>query len=158
MIKNWGVSSQANISSLGDDLWLLDWGSKELVDRILVLDRSLFGSTRIFLDRWTSIAGRTTFLQKQHIAWVWIQGIPLHLHSAELFRSLGEGCGGFLDFDVSHCPLNAVRIKVATSSDIPTRFTERFHNEVFVVRVFQETLVESSLMLGVWVAWMGRKE
>ncbi|CAN1162078.1 hypothetical protein LINPERHAP2_LOCUS24295 [Linum perenne] len=64
MNKNWGVPCHANISSLGDDLWLLDCGSKELMERILILDRSLFGSSRIFMDRWTVGAGRTTVLQK----------------------------------------------------------------------------------------------
>ncbi|CAN1294914.1 hypothetical protein LINPERPRIM_LOCUS22643 [Linum perenne] len=54
MNKNWGVPLQTKISNLGDDLWMLECNSKEMVNIILALDKVLFGSSRIFLDKWTS--------------------------------------------------------------------------------------------------------
>ncbi|CAN1156932.1 hypothetical protein LINPERHAP2_LOCUS21236 [Linum perenne] len=121
MAKNWGIPSGAQIWYLEDDVWLLDCATKEVVKRVLTLNRCLFGSTCIFLDGWTNGAGRSRCVYAQGRAWVLVQGIPLHLKSLELFRSLGDVCGGFLDYDDKLCPLNSVRLKIlATSSPFPT--------------------------------------
>ncbi|CAN1163120.1 hypothetical protein LINPERPRIM_LOCUS32502 [Linum perenne] len=78
-------------------------------------------------------AGRSGFLQKMEVTWVLIQGIPLHLRSLELFQSLGDKCGGFLDYDVSLCPISSVRIKVKEVGGIPEEVSIRFQTEVFPV-------------------------
>ncbi|CAN1785419.1 hypothetical protein LINPERHAP1_LOCUS16867 [Linum perenne] len=142
MTKNWGISSVSKIMCLGDDLWMVECPSKHAVDRIVSLNRCLYGSTRIFLDRWTEKAGRTTLLPRQRMVWVLIQGIPLHLRSLELFKAIGERCGGFVDFDDSLCPLNSVRIKVVDTNTIHEKVSLRFRNNLFMVKVVKE-LVEA---------------
>ncbi|CAN1244701.1 hypothetical protein LINPERPRIM_LOCUS6218 [Linum perenne] len=142
MTKNWGISSVSKIMCLGDDLWMVECPSKQAVDMIVSLNRCLYGSTRIFLDRWTEKAGRTTLLPKQRMVWVLIQGIPLHLRSLELFKAIGERCGGFVDYDDSLCPLNSVRIKVVDTNTIPEKVSLRFRNNLFMVKVVKE-LVEA---------------
>ncbi|CAN1132747.1 hypothetical protein LINPERPRIM_LOCUS30244 [Linum perenne] len=74
---------------------MVDCESNEAVCRVLALDRCLFGATRVFFDRWTEGAGRSACLENQGLAWILVKGIPLHLRSMELFRSLGDCCGGF---------------------------------------------------------------
>ncbi|CAN1182103.1 hypothetical protein LINPERPRIM_LOCUS40669 [Linum perenne] len=119
---------------------MLQCHSKETVDRILSLDRVLFGSSKVFLDRWTTIAGRTSVLQRQDRSWIWVHGIPLHLRSVDLFRRIGEICGGFLEYDERNCPLNAIRIKVVTSLDFSSKVSIHFRNSVFSVGVSSEGL------------------
>ncbi|CAN1189489.1 hypothetical protein LINPERPRIM_LOCUS24511 [Linum perenne] len=99
MHKNWGVQAAAKIWSLEDDVWLLECESLEAVRRVIALNRCRFGSVRIFLDNWTAGAGRSSCLEDQGLEWVVVRGIPLHLRSEELFRRIGELCGGFVEFD-----------------------------------------------------------
>ncbi|CAN1182233.1 hypothetical protein LINPERPRIM_LOCUS40737 [Linum perenne] len=87
--------------------------------RVIALNKCMFGSIRIFLDSWTAGAGRSTCLEDQGLAWVSVKGIPLHIRSAELFQSLGDLCGGFIEFDTQRCSLYSVRLKIAPASSIP---------------------------------------
>ncbi|CAN1181604.1 hypothetical protein LINPERHAP2_LOCUS35499 [Linum perenne] len=133
MAKNWGLPLSAKIMCLGDDLWLLECPTKETVDRVVALNRCLYGSSRLFLDRWTPRAGRSVVLPKQSLMWIVIQGIPLHLRSVNLFCALG-------DFDDKLCPLNAVRIKIAVVKVIPNAL-----NLVFKKRSFRSGFTENHL-------------
>ncbi|CAN1277278.1 hypothetical protein LINPERPRIM_LOCUS16283 [Linum perenne] len=141
MVKNWGLPSDVKILCLGEDLWVLECPSKEAVDRILALNRYLYGSSQIFFDRWTSEAGRSSCFLKQRVEWIVVRGIPLHLRSVDLFRALGESCGGFVDYDDRLCPLNSVRIKIKLTRDLPKILKLRFAEEVFTVKVCRESFV-----------------
>ncbi|CAN1145993.1 hypothetical protein LINPERPRIM_LOCUS6881 [Linum perenne] len=63
--KNWGVPVSSRYSDLGDDLWMLEYSSEAEVRRVLALGRTLYEASKVFLDRWTSEAGRTDVLKKQ---------------------------------------------------------------------------------------------
>ncbi|CAN1815184.1 hypothetical protein LINPERHAP1_LOCUS27350 [Linum perenne] len=139
MSKNWGIPSEAKICCLEDDLWLVECPSKLVVDRIISLNRCFYGSSRLFLDRWTIEAGRSAVMEKQRLPWVLIQGIPLHLRSFDLFRAIGERCGGFIDFDDRLCPLNSVRIKIEVSKSIPKEVQLCFRKSVVTVKVWKES-------------------
>ncbi|CAN1127128.1 hypothetical protein LINPERPRIM_LOCUS29407 [Linum perenne] len=119
---------------------MLECSSKAEVERILSLDRRWFGSSHIFLDRWTAAVGRSEVLRMLGLSWIRVLGIPMHLRSDDLFRHLGDACGGFLEFDVGGCPLNLVRIKVASSRDILSNIKLHFNKETFVVSVVKEGL------------------
>ncbi|CAN1189146.1 hypothetical protein LINPERHAP2_LOCUS39720 [Linum perenne] len=136
--RNWGISALTRIVKLGDDLYLLECSSQEEVSRICSLRRCQYGSSRILLDVWTSIAGCTSVLGQQKLVWVQVQGIPLHLRSEDLFRKIGELCGGFINFDERLCDWNAVRIKVVNSSDRPESFMLKFRDESFRLVLFNE--------------------
>ncbi|CAN1139923.1 hypothetical protein LINPERHAP2_LOCUS11562 [Linum perenne] len=157
MHKNWGISSSANIWCLADDIWLLDCGSEQAVTRVIKLERCWFGATRVLLDRWTVEAGRSKYLASQNLAWVTVQGIPLHLRSLDLFQRLGEACGGFLDYDDKLCPLNSVRLKVALSSSMPTQIRVCFLEESFILKVVRESWEEDNRDKGLGELVVARK-
>ncbi|CAN1169972.1 hypothetical protein LINPERPRIM_LOCUS110 [Linum perenne] len=123
---------------MGDNLWLLECLSSEAADRILSLRSCWYGSARVSLDLWTEAAGWTSVMSKQKRTWLLFRGIPLHLRSMDLFRSLGDLCGGFLDSDTSLCSWNAVWIKVGSAPVLPERISLRFGNERFEVVVVKE--------------------
>ncbi|CAN1155620.1 hypothetical protein LINPERHAP2_LOCUS20511 [Linum perenne] len=139
-------------------MWLLECPNKEVVDRVVALNSCQYGATRIFFDRWMAGAGRSGVLQKMEVTWVLIQGIPLHLRSLELFQSLGDKCGGFLDYDVSLCPISSVRIKVKEVGGIPEEVSIRFQSEVFPVRVIKESMGFEPRVRGVKILRIGEKK
>ncbi|CAN1171403.1 hypothetical protein LINPERPRIM_LOCUS7951 [Linum perenne] len=137
MRRNWGVHDSAQISGLGDDLWLLNCHSTAAVDRILALNRIWYGASKIFLDRWTPSAGRTEVIG-QHMMWIQARGIPLHLRSEDLFRQIGDRCGGYIDHDSLNCLLNSIRIKVRTTPACPDQIALLFQDHSFLIQISKE--------------------
>ncbi|CAN0881137.1 hypothetical protein LINGRAHAP2_LOCUS14059, partial [Linum grandiflorum] len=72
------------------------------------------------------------------VVWLRVDGIPLHLRSIDLFRKLGNVCGGFVDFNEDGCSLNAVRIKVNKVGVIPHRFPVLFEETRSILQVVVE--------------------
>ncbi|CAN1184318.1 hypothetical protein LINPERPRIM_LOCUS8376 [Linum perenne] len=114
--------------------------SKEVADRVAALKRTSFGAFQVFWDVWTREAGRTRFEQKHEAGWIVANGIPLHIRSPELFRQVGERCGGFVEFDVQGCPLSSVRVKVADLRVLPEVVEVQFRDEVFAIRITREKM------------------
>ncbi|CAN1256033.1 hypothetical protein LINPERPRIM_LOCUS9177 [Linum perenne] len=106
------------------------------------------------MDRWTPEAGRTSFLKKQGVAWISACGVPLHLRSEDLFRSIGNACGGYLEHDESGRRLSSVRIKVKLSSDniIPDVVTVRYRDSDSLIIINREV----SMVEAEWKAKKGK--
>ncbi|CAN1129261.1 hypothetical protein LINPERHAP2_LOCUS5118 [Linum perenne] len=116
--KNWGTALNAPIHKLDDELWLLFCDSKAKVERIFSLNRNTFGDTPILLDKWIPEAGRSRVTAGDHVVWITVRGIPIHLRSSDLFRQIGSVCGVFLGFEVCNS-LSSVRIKIRRAGSIP---------------------------------------
>ncbi|CAN1132626.1 hypothetical protein LINPERPRIM_LOCUS30184 [Linum perenne] len=140
MQRSWGVNESAHISGLGDDLWLLRCQSSAEVDRIMSLGRTRFGTSQVFFDKWTLTAGRTEVLGASQMMWILARGIPLHLRSVDLFRQIGDLCGGYIDHDNKNCLFNSVRIKVGASSSCPEYIPLHFREESFIIDILQDCL------------------
>ncbi|CAN1835703.1 hypothetical protein LINPERHAP1_LOCUS34509 [Linum perenne] len=125
---------------------MLECSSEAEASRVLALGRTLYGTSKVFLDRWTVEAGRTTVLKKQDEAWIRVSGIPLHLRSDELFRGIGEKCGGYVEHQEAGCRLNEIRVKVRLSKDrkYPDWITLRFREREFRIHIAMESLAEES--------------
>ncbi|CAN1179378.1 hypothetical protein LINPERHAP2_LOCUS34158 [Linum perenne] len=91
--------------------------SKVKVERILSLNRRSFGNVQLLIDKWIPEAGRSKVLLNDNELWVLINGIPLHLRSADLFRQLGLVCGEFLGFE-ERSSLSSVRIKIKPKGSV----------------------------------------
>ncbi|CAN0922456.1 hypothetical protein LINGRAHAP2_LOCUS33064, partial [Linum grandiflorum] len=138
MTVNWGVNGSAPVKEMGDDLWLLECPSKEDASRILRLDRFYFGSSKIRLDIWLPGSGRSEVLRKQGLAWITASGIPLHLLSQDLYKQIGDRCGGFIEANTSLCPLGSVRLKISCARDVPRSVSLRFLDEFYSIPIVLE--------------------
>ncbi|CAN0870577.1 hypothetical protein LINGRAHAP2_LOCUS9575 [Linum grandiflorum] len=138
MTVNWGVNGSAPVKAMGDDLWLLECPSKEDASRILRLDRFYFGSSKIRLDIWLPGSGRSEVLRKQGLAWITASGIPLHLLSQDLYKQIGDRCGGFIEANTSLCPLGSVRLKISCARDVPRSVSLRFLDEFYSIPIVLE--------------------
>ncbi|CAN1342349.1 hypothetical protein LINPERPRIM_LOCUS39435 [Linum perenne] len=89
------------------------------------------------MDVWTKTAGRSRCLEDSNVAWVVARGIPLHLRSMELFRQLGEACGGFVGAE-DGLTLSTIRLRIQTGALIPDEIPISYGSEVFPVRIEAE--------------------
>ncbi|CAN1237694.1 hypothetical protein LINGRAPRIM_LOCUS1951 [Linum grandiflorum] len=144
MSKNWGITESAPVSELGDDCWLLECASEAEASRIISLGRVFFGSSNVYLDRWLPCAGRTDALRKQGLVWITVDGLPLHLISTDLFRQIGDRCGGFVEASSSACRFGSVRIKIKKGFAIPEEVTIQFLEERFVVAIKEDKGLEKA--------------
>ncbi|CAN0912336.1 hypothetical protein LINGRAPRIM_LOCUS733 [Linum grandiflorum] len=135
--NQWGIPVNSKISRLGDDLWMLVCSSASEVQRILALNCRKFGNITILMERWISVASRSSILSDSEVTWVVIRGIPLHLRSVELFEQLGNVCGGFLEWEEGHT-LNFVRLKVQIRDTLPEVINLAFGGTIFPVSVLAE--------------------
>ncbi|KAK4353525.1 hypothetical protein RND71_025719 [Anisodus tanguticus] len=79
----------------------------------------MFGGNLLKLDRWkeqdgcvdTHFAGDTVIVN--------MVGLPIHLWSVELFKNVGELCGGFVDVICSMHDISRVKIKVRKGGKVP---------------------------------------
>ncbi|CAN0893200.1 hypothetical protein LINGRAHAP2_LOCUS18013 [Linum grandiflorum] len=115
---------------------MLVCSSKAELQCIIALNRRKFGSVEIYLGEWMKEAGRSEVMLDLGAAWLWVRGIPFHLRSKELYRNIGDLCGGYIGSDES---LAAVRIKVRTTGVIPEEIPICFREEVFPIRILLET-------------------
>ncbi|CAN0919151.1 hypothetical protein LINGRAHAP2_LOCUS31285, partial [Linum grandiflorum] len=136
----WGISYEATILPIGDDLWLLVCASEEEAHCVIHLDRRRFNGVEVQLDIWIKEAGRSSVMENQEVAWIRTRGIPLHLRSKDLYRWLGALCAGFLCSD-ENSTLAYVRINIKVKPDalIPDEIPVRFGKEIFPVRIDLET-------------------
>ncbi|CAN1158043.1 hypothetical protein LINPERHAP2_LOCUS21910 [Linum perenne] len=132
--RQWGIPVSATFLSLGDDLWFLACGSILEVNRILAHKRWSFGDVRIQMDTWIKMAGRSNVTLESGFAWVTARGIPLHLRSPDLFRQLGDFCGGFLCAE-DGLNLSSIRLKVKVGGVIPDEVPLCHGCEVFPIRL-----------------------
>ncbi|CAN1191947.1 hypothetical protein LINPERHAP1_LOCUS13658 [Linum perenne] len=141
--KNWGIQATCPIFRLGDGMWLLSCGTKEMVDRIIALRRWMFGEVQMKLDSWISEAGHSNVLFEEEKVWITVRGIPLHLRSEELFKQVGDICGTFLEFD-SGDSLSSVRLGIQLTGVIPEEIPILHGNHIFPVRVEVESVVSKT--------------
>ncbi|CAN1197462.1 hypothetical protein LINPERHAP1_LOCUS13696 [Linum perenne] len=133
----WGVSARAPILPIGDGLWFLECNSKTEVNRICALKRVRFGNFIIYLDVWIKEAGRSCVLWDSEVTWVAVKGVPLHLRSQALARSLGEALGGFLEWN-EEGDLSSLRIKIRKRIELPSTISISANEDVFLVAVVPE--------------------
>ncbi|CAN1223197.1 hypothetical protein LINPERPRIM_LOCUS2022 [Linum perenne] len=137
MAKAWGIPQESIFSPIGDDLWMLKVSSVTVARRIMALKRWKFKGWNILMDVWTETAGRSRYVENSNEAWVVVRGIPLHLRSMELFRHIGEFCGGFIGAE-DGLSLSTVRLKVQRNTLIPEEVPICSGSEVFLVSIEAE--------------------
>ncbi|CAN1763040.1 hypothetical protein LINPERHAP1_LOCUS8654 [Linum perenne] len=116
---------------------MLVCSSEMEVKRILDLKRWIFKEWSILLDVWTKMAGRSNMVFDSDNLWISVRGIPLHLRSMELFRQIGEMCGGFVCAEEG-LSLSSIRLKVRAGSLIPDELPICHGSDVFPVRIEAE--------------------
>ncbi|RVW23507.1 hypothetical protein CK203_090737 [Vitis vinifera] len=100
-LKHWALKGNLRVAMLGKGLLLFDFELPGEAERVLARGLRNFKENVIVLERWNPEVG---CLCKEPIAkevWVRVIGLPLHLRSMEVFKRIGDECGGFIAADKS---------------------------------------------------------
>ena len=87
------------IAVLGRGLLLFEFGSSFEAKRVLVRGKRRIKEKLLHLERWSPEVGCFYKGANANEAWVRVVGLPLHLWNCEVFKKLGDGCGGFMVMD-----------------------------------------------------------
>ncbi|RVW88462.1 putative ribonuclease H protein [Vitis vinifera] len=85
----------------GRGFLLFDFESSSEAERVLVRGLRNIKENVIILDRWNLEVGCLCKDSSANEVWVRVIGLPLHLWSTEVFKRIGDGCGGFVAADES---------------------------------------------------------
>ncbi|CAI0433024.1 unnamed protein product [Linum tenue] len=126
--KTWASDSNFGLEELDDGRWLLICPSLRELMRINSLAGHQFKNFLVSTYLWKEIDEGAPRLDDA--CWMLVFGIPLHLKSVNLIRTIGEFCGNLLDIDWNSWASSCVRMKViakgSTSSSIPLVYEDQW--------------------------------
>ncbi|RVW99755.1 hypothetical protein CK203_029302 [Vitis vinifera] len=98
-LASWILRGGLKISKLGGVLVLFEFKNKCEAELVLLKGNKRFKERGFLLQRWRLEVG--CFWNEIHAKEVWVRivGISLHLWSREVFKRIGETCGGFIAID-----------------------------------------------------------
>ena len=103
-LKNWAVHAwllkgKLDIAVMGGGLMLFEFELVSEAERVLARGkRKVLGSV-LLMERWHPEVGCFCNGAFANEAWVRVVGLPLHLWNREVFKLIGDGCGGFIAMD-----------------------------------------------------------
>ena len=97
--ESWMLKGELRISRLGGALVLFEFQNKWEADMVLFRGSRRFKDRDFLLQRWDPEVGCTWKESLAKEVWVRVVGLPLHLWSREVFKRIGECCGGFVVVD-----------------------------------------------------------
>ena len=97
--ESWLLKGELRISKLGGALVLFEFQNKWEADMVLLRGSRRFKDRDFLLQRWGPEVGCTWKESFAKEVWVRVVGLPLHLWSREVFKSIGECCGEFVAVD-----------------------------------------------------------
>ena len=95
----WRLKGELRIFRLGGALVLFEFQNKWEADMVLLRASSRFKDREFLLQRWGPAVGCTWKESHAKEVWVRVVGLPLHLWSREVFKRIGDCCGGFVAVD-----------------------------------------------------------
>ena len=120
----WLLKGKLNISALGGGLLLFEFECLSEAERVLSRGKRRVKDNVLFLEKWHPEVGCFGNEVKAKEAWVRVVGLPLHLWSREVFKLIGDGCGGLITVDekmVSMANLQWARLLVrVVGRDFPS--------------------------------------
>ncbi|CAL1376937.1 unnamed protein product [Linum trigynum] len=97
---NWKLNDDFAFTKEVEDLWMLASPSLQEVIRMQSCRRTTFREYNIIVWFWKEDVGRC-FAPQKGLTWIMAIGIPHHLRSLDVYKKIGELCGGFIDINRS---------------------------------------------------------
>ena len=113
-------------------------------ERVLLRRKRRVKDNVLFLEKWHPEVGCFCNGANANEAWVRVVGLPLHLWSREVFKLIGDGCGGLIVVDENTdfmAELQWARLLVkVVGRDLPTSVQLVVGSGCFSVQLWWETL------------------
>ena len=97
--QQWALKGILRVAMLGRGLLLFEFESSREAERVLARGARNIKENVIVLNRWNPEVGCLCKDSSAKEIWVRVVGLPLHLWSPEIFKRIGDGCGGFVALD-----------------------------------------------------------
>ena len=140
----WLLKGKLNIVVLGKGLLLFEFELLSEAERILLRGKRRVKDNVLFLEKWHPEVGCFCNGANGNEAWVRVVGLPLHLWSREVFKLIGDGCGGLIAMDENRdfmVELQWARLLVkVVGRDLPTSVQLVVGSGCFSVQLWWETL------------------
>ena len=103
-LKNWAghawlLKGKLDIAAMGSGLLLFEFELLSEAERVLARGKRKVLGNVLFLEKWHPEVGCFCNGAFANEAWVKVVGLPLHLWNHEVFKLIGDGCGGFIVVD-----------------------------------------------------------
>ncbi|RVW97163.1 hypothetical protein CK203_030079 [Vitis vinifera] len=98
---HWKLQGEMRIARIGGCCCLFVFESKAEANNVLQRGFRRFKESVIHLKRWDPSVGCSQSREKVKEVWVRVMGLPLHLWNREVFKKIGDSCGGFIAMDES---------------------------------------------------------
>ena len=95
-VRLWNLKEEVSFSNLGSGLFLAEFEAAVETERVLRRGIQCFGDKVFHLERWGPEVGCSRAGVHVNHCWVRVVGFPLHFWNWEVFRKLGDSCGGFI--------------------------------------------------------------
>ena len=95
----WYLRHGLQASVFGGSLLLFEFEDRMEAEMVLVRGSRRFNERLLSLERWQHETGCEVKKGSCKEAWVRVLGLPLHLWSLEVFKKVGDCCGGFIAVD-----------------------------------------------------------
>lgn len=106
------------ISALGGGLFLFEFEDGSEAERVLARGSKRLKGKIVHLERWNPEVGCFLKGVVPKELWVRVLGLPLHFWSQEVFKKLGDCCGGFLAVDEDTATLSHLQwARILVKSD-----------------------------------------
>ena len=96
---HWNIKGGVKFARLGGPFILIEFENKEEADKVLIRRHRWFKESFLHLDMWDPKVGCSQNGERFKEVWVRVVGLLLHFWSREVFRKIGDCCGGFVAVD-----------------------------------------------------------
>lgn len=119
--RNWKTSVAVTVRRLPESKFLFILPSPKEVDRVFKSSINYMDGIPLSVSRWDSCVSCVwPFARRKRGRWLLIKGLPLHLWCSDIFKAIGDFCGGFVAVDENWGgSWEFVRINVREGGHIP---------------------------------------
>ncbi|XP_034684659.1 uncharacterized protein LOC117913709 isoform X2 [Vitis riparia] len=97
--ESWELKGSLGLARLGKGRVLLDFEDLEEARRVVSSGNRRMDGIQLGLDFWSPRSGCWTEEEEPEDIWVRLFGLPVSLWSSEIFKKVGDECGGFITVD-----------------------------------------------------------
>ncbi|RVX00178.1 hypothetical protein CK203_026678 [Vitis vinifera] len=99
--QHWKLQGEMRIARIGGCCCLIVFEFKAEANNVLQRGFRRFKESVIQLKRWDPSVGCSQRREQAKEVWVRVMGLSLHLWNREVFKKIGDSCGGFIAVDES---------------------------------------------------------
>jgi len=140
--KNWNQAHGLNVYEMGNNCFLFEFTSINAAEHVL-RGRWLWKNQGIWLQWWSPTVGAIQSRVAISQSWIRLVGLPLHLWSQNVFKAVGDFCGGWVKTEEetdlrNHLKWARILVK-ANGNSIPKEVKIAFEGIEYIIQVWDET-------------------